>query len=406
MTTPNYDVVVVGAGVVGLATAVQLLRKRPELRIAILEKESRVAAHQSSHNSGVIHSGLYYKPGSAKARTCLAGYRQLLEFCQQEGVPHEVCGKVVVATSERERQQLGVLQRRGQENGLQGLERWSGEQLREREPHCAGVEALFVPQTGIVDYGQVALAYARKLEKAGVALKLGNRVRQIRRRVDEGGVEVISDHGPTLLARVAIACAGLQSDRLATTSGLSLDIRILPFRGEYYKLKADATHLVKHLIYPVPDPAFPFLGVHFTRMVGGGVECGPNAVLALAREQYQKLAIDPADAFDALAWPGLQKLAQRYWQQGLAEVWRSWWKPAFVAALQRLVPAVTSADLEVGGAGIRAQACDRQGQLVDDFVIASDGPVLHVGNAPSPAATASLGIGQELASITLQRLEL
>jgi L-2-hydroxyglutarate oxidase len=399
------DVLVVGGGIVGLATAYQLLRLRPGLRLRLLEKEPQLATHQTGHNSGVIHSGLYYKPGSQKANLCLAGYQELLSFCREHFIDHDICGKVVVATTPEEVDRLESLRQRGQANGLQGLRMLCPEELLEREPYCAGLRALLVPQTGIVDYRQVAEKLADLIRASGAEIHLGERAIDLlpgqSRSDDPVRVETTS---ATRWARCVVACAGIQSDRLAMKLDPALSVRILPFRGEYYQLRSNAQYLINHLIYPVPDPAFPFLGVHFTRMVSGGVECGPNAVLALAREGYGRAAFHLPDLAETLLWPGFRHLAGRYWRQGLAEVWRSWSKPAFVRALQRLVPEVKTGDLLPGGVGIRAQACDLQGSLVDDFLIKEQGRVLHVCNAPSPAATASLAIGSRLAGLILQRL--
>lgn len=400
------DVVIVGAGIVGLATAYQLLLAMPGLRLCILEKETRLALHQTSRNSGVIHSGLYYKPGSKKATLCLAGYQQLVALCQEHSIPHEICGKIVVATSSDELERLVELRQRGIANGLVGLKLLSPEELREREPNCAGVSALFVPQTGIINYQTVAGKLAQLVVAAGARIEFSSRVINIISEQHRSGdpVTVESTSGRHL-ARCVIACAGLQSDRLAIRQDPKLPVRIVPFRGEYYQLKESARHLVNHLIYPVANPAFPFLGVHFTRLIGGGIECGPNAVLALAREGYPRTSVNLPDLAETVIWPGFRSLAARYWREGLNEVWRSWNKSAFVQALQRLVPAIQADDLIPGGVGIRAQACDRSGNLVDDFFIREHGPILHVCNAPSPAATASMGIGRYLSNRAMACLE-
>lgn len=402
----DCDVLIIGAGIVGLATALKLIEARPHLRIIIVEKESDVALHQTSHNSGVIHSGVYYRPGSSKSKTCIDGYNQLLQFCQKENISHEICGKVIVATTPEEVERLSQLKKNGIKNGLEGLELWGSEQLREREPHCAGSAALYVPQTGIIDFRQVALTYANKLRNLGVQIIFNAKVRKVlKKSLYRSEVETHFFDDSILTSSIVASCAGLQCDRLAIKSGLTLDKKIIPFRGEYYALRKDKVKLVKHLIYPVPDPAFPFLGVHFTRMINGGVECGPNAVLSLSREGYNKMSINLYDLFDSLSFPGFQKLILRYWQEGLSEQWRSIWKPAFVTALQRLVPELTSADLVDGGCGIRAQACHLNGSLVDDFSIYTDGSIVHVLNAPSPAATASLGIGTQLSKPLLQHID-
>lgn len=395
------DVLIIGGGIVGLATGLRLLETRPNLRLLLIDKEPGLARHQTGNNSGVIHSGLYYKPGSLKATNCREGYRDLLDFCRNEGIPHDICGKVVVATAPEELPRLEELHRRGTANGLDGLRFLSPEELREIEPHCAGIRGLWVPQTGIVDYAVVAEKYAEKIRARGGEIRLGVRAEALHEDTD--GIQVETS-GPTESARLVVACAGLHADRLARWTHPDLPLRITPFRGEYYVLKPAACHLVRNLIYPVPDPAFPFLGVHFTRMIQGGVECGPNAVFAFGREAYRKTQFHLRDTLEALAWPGFRKVATRYWRTGLGEFHRSFSKSAFVRALQRLIPEITAADLAPGGAGIRAQACDREGRLIDDFDIRVSGRVIHVCNAPSPAATASLAIGARLASDVLQRL--
>ena len=359
-------IAIVGGGIVGLATAYALRDRNP----VVFEKEREVGAHQTGHNSGVIHSGLYYKPGSSKAKLCVDGARRLQEFCREHGIRYEICGKVVVATEAAELPRLDELQRRAGANGVP-VERISPERLREIEPEARGIAALHVPGTGIADY-------------VGVAKKLASFV-EVRR-----GVRV--DDVRALGAELVINCAGLHSDRLARSR-----TKIVPFRGEYYTLKR--TSLVRGLIYPVPDPAFPFLGVHFTRMVGGGVEAGPNAVLALKREGYRWSDISVRDALETFAYPGFRILAKRHWRMGLREVWRSWSKAAFLESLQRLVPAVRMEDLEPGGSGVRAQALDPDGAMVDDFRIERRPGQIHVLNAPSPAATASLAIGAYIASL-------
>lgn len=393
--------VVVGGGILGLSTALRVMQARPDTRLILIEKEQNLAQHQTGHNSGVIHSGLYYKPGSLKAITCRNGYTQLLEFCRAENIPHEICGKIVVAISAVELPRLDELHRRGIANGLEGIRFLQPAEIREIEPHCSGIRGLFVPQTGIVDYAAVARKYAERLIEMGAEIILGERVVDIRRCDNQ--IEVIGE-SRTWTAQAVVVCAGLQSDRLARKTEPDLPLRILPFRGEYYKLKLSATSLVRHLIYPVPDPAFPFLGVHFTRMIGGRVECGPNAVFAFGREAYDKTDFNLHDTWESFTWPGFRKVATRYWRTGLAEYHRSISKQAFVRALQRLIPEIQAEHLEAGGAGIRAQACDRQGNLLDDFDFRMDGNLVHVCNAPSPAATASLAIGQTIANRILPLL--
>jgi L-2-hydroxyglutarate oxidase len=398
MSRVNRTIIVVGGGIVGLATALRIQEDRPDLNLVVLEKEQHIAQHQTGNNSGVIHSGLYYKPGSLKALNCRSGYQQLLDFCQNENIPHEICGKLVVATSENELPRLEELYRRGIGNGLEGLTFLEPDAIREIEPHCTGLRALWVPQAGIVDYSQVAARYGEKLRNLGAEIVLGDAVQAIRQGSNQ--VDVISLSG-CRSGQAVVVCAGLQSDRLARQTLPDLPLRILPFRGEYYTLKPEACNLVRHLIYPVPDPAFPFLGVHFTRMIGGGIECGPNAVLALGREAYRKTDFNLSDTWEILTWPGFRKVASRYWQAGLGEYYRSMSKSAFVRALQKLIPEVQAEHLNPGGAGIRAQACDRDGNLLDDFDIRVDGKVVYVCNAPSPAATASLAIGNTLSKYAL-----
>ena len=395
------DLLIIGGGIVGLATARALLQARPQARLVVVEKESSLAQHQTGRNSGVIHSGLYYRPGSLKAKTCRQGYDQLLAFCRAEGIAHEICGKVVVATQPEELPRLEALYHRGTANGLTGLHFLSPEQIREIEPHCAGLRGLRVPQTGIVDYRAVAEQYGENLRQGGAEIALGERVERI---IPEATGVTVESRQRRWWAGMVVVCGGLQSDRLARQTDPDLPLRIVPFRGEYYELKPEAQGLVRHLIYPVPDPAFPFLGVHFTRMIGGGVECGPNAVLALGREAYRKTDVNLIDSWETFTWPGFQRVAVKYWRSGLGEMHRSLSKAAFVRALQRLVPEIRSEQLVTGGAGIRAQACDRQGQLLDDFDLRGQGRVIQVCNAPSPAATASLAIGQTLAQRVLERL--
>ncbi|MFM7526431.1 MAG: L-2-hydroxyglutarate oxidase [Actinomycetota bacterium] len=398
---PHTDVVIVGGGIVGLATALNILESRPSLSVIILEKESEVAQHQTGHNSGVIHSGLYYKPGSLKASLCVAGYQRLLDFCAREDIAHEVCGKVVVAITTDQVAQLDELERRGAANGLVGLRRLTPGQIREREPHCAGVEGLFVPQTGIVDYTAVCESMRRRVEMLGGSVLFHQEVTSI----TEGTALVrVTTSADEFTANHVITCGGLHSDRLARHTVGDLDLRILPFRGEYFILRESARRLVRNLIYPVPNPAFPFLGVHFTRMIDGSVECGPNAVLAFAREGYQKTTFRTRDVMETLMWPGFRHVAAKYWRTGLGEYRRSLSKRAFVKALQALIPEVTGDDLIAAPAGVRAQACDSRGNLLDDFALRESQRVTHVCNAPSPAATASLAIGDYIATRVVSRL--
>ncbi|MFZ5972726.1 MAG: L-2-hydroxyglutarate oxidase [Bacteroidota bacterium] len=396
----RYDVVVIGGGIVGLATALQLKKTNPFLKLVVLEKEEAVARHQTGNNSGVIHSGLYYKPGSLKATNCIRGYHLLIDFCNTHGIPYELCGKIVVATEEAERPLLQNLYVRGQQNGLQNLKKLSGAELKEYEPHVAGLEGIFVPQTGIVDYARVAQVYAQQIQKADGELKLGEQVIEIQKQENQA---VVVTQRASYTTKLIVNCAGLYSDKVARLTVPDLNVKIIPFRGEYYKLKKEKEYLVKNLIYPVPDPNFPFLGVHFTRMAKGGVEAGPNAVLAFRREGYRKSQIHLGELAETLAWPGFQKVAAKYWRTGFGEMYRSFSKAAFTKALQKLIPEIQQEDLVDGGAGVRAQACDRNGGLVDDFLILEDKQVINVCNAPSPAATSSLAIGETVAGLAGKR---
>ena len=395
MQDSQLDVVIVGGGIVGLATAYSLLTTNPALKLVVLEKESSLGAHQTGHNSGVIHSGLYYKPGSLKAKNCIEGYAKLLQFCREHEIAHEICGKIVVALSEQERSQLEMLRQRGEQNGLTGIRRLNKTEIVEIEPHCTGIDGLFVPQTGIVDYTAVVMRLAERIQNFGGEILTSSEVVEIK---ESSNTVLVCTKQKRFTTRALITCGGLQSDRLAMQTQPDLDLRIIPFRGEYFELKESAKHLVNSLIYPVPDPNFPFLGVHFTRRIDGTIECGPNAVLAFAREGYRKTDISIREFSQTLAWPGFRKIAFKYWRTGLGEYHRSFSKNAFVAALQKLVPEITANDLQPTGAGVRAQACSRAGSLLDDFEIRQIGRVVHVCNAPSPAATASLAIGDAIAS--------
>ncbi len=374
----------------------RLLEKNPRLKVLILEKEDAVAKHQSGRNSGVIHAGIYYKPGSLKAANCRKGYEKLIRFCQNEGIPYEICGKLVVATEEVELPRLRELQKRGEANGLSNLRCLNADEAREREPHCKALAALWVPQTGIVDYRQVAQKYASKFQDAGGQIEFGQKVWSLRGGIADAAIQCTDK---TWFATKVVNCAGLHSDRLAKQQMPELPIRILPFRGEYYKLRSSAQHLVRNLIYPVPNPEFPFLGVHFTRMMSGSVECGPNAVLALGREAYARTDFNARDFWETIRWPGFQKIAQRYWRMGLDEQMRSLSKKRFARALQKLVPTVQEYDLEPGGAAIRAQACDLNGNLLDDCDLRVHENRIHVCNAPSPAATSSLAIADRICEL-------
>lgn len=387
-------VVIIGGGIVGLATAKALAEAERPVRPVVLEKEAALARHQTGHNSGVIHSGIYYKPGSLKARFTVQGAREVVEFARAHGIAHEICGKVVVATLPEELPRLDELERRGTANGVPGLEMIGPERLREIEPHAAGLKALAVASTGIIDYVGVAEAYAKVATARGGEVRTGARVLGLRR---DGGDWVVETSAGTERTPYVINCAGLYSDFMARLTGATPPVRIIPFRGEYYDLVKARESLVKALIYPVPDPAFPFLGVHFTRMVKGGVEAGPNAVLSFKREGYRKTDFDAREFWDTLSYPGFWKLAAKYWRTGAGEFHRSFSKAAFVRALQRLLPDLRMDDLHPSGAGVRAQAIDPAGALVDDFSIQVLGGIVHVLNAPSPAATASLPIGRAIA---------
>jgi len=407
---PPYDLAIIGGGILGLATGLKILEAHPAARLLILEKEPAIARHQTGHNSGVIHSGLYYKPGSLKAQGCVAGREALIAFCEQNSVPYEICGKVVVATAEQELPRLDELYRRGVANGLRGVEIIGPERLKEIEPHTTGIKALYVPETGIIDYTKVAAAYAAKIRSGGGEIRTSNKVTGIAERGGEIALETTSGEER---ARHLINCCGLQSDLVAkmmgTTDGAnSEEHRIVPFRGEYYKLAPAKHYLVRNLIYPVPDPTFPFLGVHFTRMIkgGGGIEAGPNAVLAYAREGYRHSILNAGDLWNTVTFKGFWAMTGKYWRTGFGELHRSLSKAAFVRALQKLLPEITESDLVPGGSGVRAQAVSASGALVDDFVIKQSRNAIHVLNAPSPGATASLAIGQSIAAMAAKNFDL
>jgi len=396
----QYDIIIVGGGIVGLATALKTIEADPKRKVLVIEKEKQVALHQTGNNSGVIHSGLYYKPGSLKAKNCIHGYKLLVDFCQTNGIPYELCGKIVVATEQHELPLLKNLYERGQQNGLTNLKMLKPEELKEYEPYVTGLAGFFVPQTGIVDYKVVAEKYADIIRLKGGEIKLGEKVVDV--QMTSSGIDVITD-ASHYASKLLVNCAGLYSDKVARMTSENVDVKIIPFRGEYYKLKKEKEYLVKNLIYPVPDPNFPFLGVHFTRMMKGGVEAGPNAVLAFKREGYKKTDINVGELAESLAWPGFQKVAKKYWRTGFGEMYRSFSKAAFTKALQKLLPEIQEEDLVDGGAGVRAQACDRSGGLVDDFLILEEKQVVNVCNAPSPAATSSLSIGETVSKIALKK---
>lgn len=395
------DVVIIGAGIIGLATSLRLIEKNPSLKIIILEKENSVAQHQTSHNSGVIHSGIYYKPGSLKAKNCVDGYKQMVDFCRKYDIQHEICGKIIVATDASQVPRLHALFERGVENGLTGLRKLKQGELKEIEPYVSGIEGVLVPQTGIVDYLDVANKMLKLLADKGVIIKYGEKVHSI---VEKNNFSIVETKRGAYQTKALISCSGLHSDRVARYTDPKLPIRIIPFRGEYYTLKKERQYLVKNLIYPVPDPAFPFLGVHFTRMIHGVVEAGPNAVFAFKREGYSRTSFNGRDFWESITWPGFRTIVKKYWKTGAGEFYRSFSKSAFTAALQKLIPEIQASDLTSGGAGVRAQACSSTGDLLDDFYIHEEKSILHVCNAPSPAATSSLSIGEHISTKVLGKI--
>jgi (S)-2-hydroxyglutarate dehydrogenase len=397
----DADIVIIGAGIVGLATAHNASERFPGRKVVVLEKEDGIARHQTGNNSGVLHSGIYYKPGSLKATNCRQGKQAMEEFCRREGIPFDICGKVIVATSSDELPVLEGIFERGKANGVR-CEMIGRERLLELEPHVNGIAAIHVPEAGIVDYRAVSRRLGEIVAERGGEIRTGAAVRAIRPDGDRFMVETTAGE---IGAGYVVNCAGLHSDRVGAMSGSRPDLRIIPFRGEYYDLVSEVHHLCRNLIYPVPDPSFPFLGVHFTRMIGGGVECGPNAVLAFAREGYTRTTVNLRDLAESLTYPGFIRLASRYWRAGAGEMWRSFSKAAFVRALQKLVPEIRAEHLVPAPAGIRAQAIARDGQLVDDFAIEEQGRVINVFNAPSPAATASLNIGRLITDRLAAHLE-
>ncbi|WP_417365312.1 L-2-hydroxyglutarate oxidase [Flavobacterium beibuense] len=392
----KYDVIIVGAGLVGLATAYESLKQNPALKVLILEKEDDVAKHQSGHNSGVIHSGIYYKPGSLKAENCIEGYNSLINFSKEYGIKYDICGKIIVATSQDEVSLLENIYDRGIQNGLQNLEYLSRQEFKEIEPHCEGVRAIKVPQTGIIDYPGLANKIKELFIELGGNILFSYEVTGISERND--GITVTTFKNEFLTEKL-ISCAGLYSDKITKMTNDKNDVIIIPFRGEYYQLKDEKRYLVNNLIYPVPDPKFPFLGVHFTRMINGSVEAGPNAVLAFRKEGYNFTDFKFSELMNTLTWPGFRKIVAKYGKTGLGEVHRSLSKSAFTNALQKLLPEIQETDLVPGGSGVRAQACDRDGALLDDFDIVRNGNVIHVRNAPSPAATSCLSIGKTISEL-------
>jgi (S)-2-hydroxyglutarate dehydrogenase len=399
MPDSHHDVIIVGGGIVGLAVALEITKRFPRCRLLLLEKEDRVGQHQSGHNSGVIHSGVYYKPGSMKAKLCVAGAAAMVEFCREHRIPHRICGKVIVATSQDELQPLEELRRRGEANGVAAVRLVGSAELRDLEPKASGLRALVVPSTGVTDYSAVCNKYAELTVERGGAILTSAEVMSIKRDANE---IVVETRRGAFSTSYLINCAGLFSDRISRMAGDEPEVMIVPFRGEYYELIPERSSLVRALIYPVPDPRFPFLGVHFTRRVNGEVDAGPNAVLALRREGYRRTDLNLKDLASSLAFPGFWRMAAKHWRSGLDEVHRSFSKLAFVRALQRLVPEVREQDLVRGGSGVRAQALKRDGTLVDDFQFVQSEKMLHVLNVPSPAATASLLIGRAIGDMAAQ----
>ena len=395
------DIAIIGGGIIGLATAHRLGERYPQQRITILEKEAGLAHHQTGHNSGVLHSGIYYKPGSLRATNCRTGKLAMEQFCRDEEISYELCGKVIVAVSEDELENLNRIFERGQANGVK-CEMIEADRLKELEPHVAGIKAIHVPEAGIVDYKQVCERLGQRLSERGGTLMTSVRVTNIQTSNDR---VVVNSTAGDVEAKFLVTCGGLQSDRIAKKSGTAVDSKIVPFRGEYFELNKDAEHLCRNLIYPVPDPKFPFLGVHFTRMIQGGVECGPNAVLAFAREGYTKSKINLMDVAESLTYSGFLRMAAKHWKTGCGEMWRSFSKRAFVKALQRLIPEIQTHHLHAAPAGVRAQALGRDGKLVDDFLIYENDRVVNVCNAPSPAATSSLNIGNLIVDKLSARLD-
>lgn len=396
----SADIIIIGGGIVGMATAM-ILKEKGTHSITVIEAENEIAAHQTGHNSGVIHSGLYYKPGSLKAKNCVVGRERLYRFCEENNIEHEHCGKVVIATDESEISTLMMLEERGTANELKGIKRLRGDEIKEYEPHAAGIAGLFVPETGIVNYTPVTNKYAELFRNKGGKIITSCRFLSLEQKTDQ---LILQTTKGDLECRLLVNCGGLYSDRIAKKCGVEPGLRIVPFRGEYYKLKKEKEYLVNNLIYPVPDPRFPFLGVHFTRMIKGGVEAGPNAVLAFKREGYSRNDISLKDLSQMIMFPGFWKMAAKYYKMGFAEFYRSFSKNAFVRSLQKLIPEITEDCIEPGGSGVRAQALERDGKLTDDFRIVESRRMIHVLNAPSPAATASLGIGDKISELILRRI--
>jgi len=397
----HFDIIIIGAGIVGTATAMSILNKK-NLSIAIIETEKEPALHQTGNNSGVIHSGLYYKPGSLKAKNCIDGRNKLYQFCKENDLNYDQCGKLVVATNRKEIAALNELERRGKANGLTGVKRLTKNEIKEYEPNVKGIDGLYVPETGIVDYKQVTDKYAENIISKGGVLFTNNEFQSL---VNKKNELIVSTNHKEITTKILINCGGLYSDRVASICGVDPEIKIIPFRGEYYELKKDKRALVKNLIYPVPDPQFPFLGVHFTRMINGGVEAGPNAVLALKRVGYSLKDISIRDVSEMFTYNGFWKMAAKHYKMELYELYRSFSKKAFVKALNKLIPSITEDDIFRSGAGVRAQALDKNGNLIDDFFIKETKRMIHVLNAPSPAATASLSIGDYISDKAIAKLE-
>jgi L-2-hydroxyglutarate oxidase len=395
----QYEITIIGGGIVGTATALSILNKKP-VKLLLLEAESYLAAHQTGNNSGVIHSGLYYKPGSLKALNCTKGREMMYTFCEEHNIPFDRCGKIVVATNKEEIPALNMLEERGKANGLSGFRRISSGQIKEYEPYANGIDGLFVPQTGIVDYVAVTNKYAELIKSQGGEIKTDSRITSV---VGDKTDIVLLTNNEEYKTKFVVNCAGLYSDRVAKLCGVDPKLQIIPFRGEYYKIRKEGEYLVKNLIYPVPDPQFPFLGVHFTRMIKGGIEAGPNAVLAFKREGYKKTDFSVRDIIEMKLYPGFWKMAAKYYKMGFEEFRRSFSKDLFLKSLQKLIPDIQYEDIEVGGAGVRAQALESTGKLVDDFRIVEAERMIHVLNAPSPAATASLSIGETIAEMVIKK---
>ncbi len=397
----SADVIIIGGGIVGMATAM-LLKEKRNIPVTVIEAENELASHQTGNNSGVIHSGLYYKPGSLKAKNCVEGRERMYRFCEENNIKHEHCGKIVVATEESEIPLLKMLEERGAANGLKGIKRLRGDEIKKYEPYAAGIAGLFVPETGIVDYTPVTKKYSEIFQHRDGEVKTNCRFLSL---IIENDRLILETTQEEFQCSLLVNCGGLYSDRIAKKCGVNPGLQIIPFRGEYYKLKKEKEYLVKNLIYPVPDPEFPFLGVHFTRMIKGGVEAGPNAVLAFKREGYSHNDFSITDVLQMAAFPGFWKMAAKYYKMGFKEFYRSLSKAAFVKSLQKLIPEITEEDIEPGGAGVRAQALERDGKLTDDFRIVESEKMIHVLNAPSPAATASLSIGDKISELIISRLK-